>query len=58
VVRHRDEIDALGDSGSVAESLEDRQCLGVVWKAGVRVVEIRVPIANAIQAPRHERLIA
>ena len=44
--------------GSVAEPLEDRERFLVVREAGLRLLEVHVPVADAIEAARDEQLIA
>ena len=57
-MRHRDQIDRLRDAGAVAESLEDRERFLVMRETGLRLLEVDVPVADAIEAARHERLVA
>ena len=55
VVRHREQVHRLGDAAAVAEPLEDRERLLVMREPRLRLLEVDVPVADAIQAARDER---
>ena len=58
VMRHREQVHRLGDAALVAEPLEQRERFLVMRQAGARLVEVDVPVADAVQAARHERVVA
>jgi len=58
VVRHRDQVDGLGDAARVGRALEGRERFLVVREPGQWLLEVHVPVADAIQAARDERLVA
>ena len=58
VMAHRNQVDRLRNPGPVTQPLEDGERFLVVRQAGLRLVEVGVPVPHAIQAAGHEQLVA
>ena len=54
MVRHRQQIDGLGDAATVIDALEDRQRLVVARDSRMWVFAVDMPVPNPIQAMGNE----
>jgi hypothetical protein len=58
VVCHRDQVHRLAHAAAVAEPLEYDERFLVVREAGLRLVEVDVPVADAVETSREERAVS
>jgi hypothetical protein len=57
VVRHGEQVHRFRDTVGITEALEDRERLLVVRQPRPRLLDVHVPVADAIEAPCHQGVV-